>query len=240
MKTTQKERPLNHFLALSGICSRRHAVEEIKNGFVTIDDEVILEPSKRVTAEQVVKYKNVKVELSNRDTITIMLNKPADYECSQPTIHATKTVFDLVQYPDRRLFTIGRLDKNSEGMLLLSDDGQLAQKLTHPSSQIKKIYALTTKYKLREEDAFTMEAGIEDEGEFLHADYVEPIDVRRHLYYVTLTEGKKREIRRLVRAVGNRVERLERLQIGGLKMGDLRQGDYMELTTEQLAELFDQ
>lgn len=230
---SHKKIPLNLFLARSGIASRRHAAEFIRNGQVTVNGEIMLNPGYRVEDTDCVCCDNIEVKGPASDAVYIMLNKPPGYECSRPGRFTERTVFDLVDIPDTRLFTIGRLDKNSEGLLLLTTDGELAQRLTHPSSEIKKTYILTVRYPLKRTDIRCMTKGIEDEGEFLKAAEIlteEPPFVWRFV----LTEGKKREIRRLISHVGNETERLCRVAIGGLTLGSLKSGQYRSLTTQDL------
>jgi len=162
-----------------------------------------------------------------------MLNKPSGWTCTVADPHAVRTVIELVSMPGVRLYPAGRLDQDSEGLLILTSDGDYAQRLTHPRHGVRKTYEVTTRRPLSAEDRARLLAGVEDEGERLRAEAVLPVG--ECLVRLLLAEGRKREIRRMVRAVGNRVERLRRIAVGALPLGDLAEGKWREMTAGEMA-----
>lgn len=221
---------LVRFLALAGLASRRKSEELIVQGDISVNGEIIRKPAFKVSDSDKVLFAGKELQLAER--VYIMLNKPPGYLCSASDPHAEKTIFDLVKIPGRRLFSVGRLDLHSEGLLILTDDGSLAEKLTHPRYQIRKRYFVRTQKFLSPEDIMKMEQGLVDEGEKLRAEKV--THCHKNEYLFTLTEGKKREIRRLVSAVAGKVLQLKRIAIGKLELGDLPLGQWRELTSEEI------
>lgn len=229
--------PLNLFLARAGVASRRKSAELIAAGRVTVNGTVMERPGYRVAATDAVSLDGNPIGDTPAEHCYILLNKPAGYECSRPNLHATRTIYDLVEIPGRRLFSVGRLDKNSEGMLLLTDDGDFANALTHPSREIEKHYLIQTRNPLKPTDIRRMMNGLEDDGEFLKASGVYP-EEPPFVWRIVLTEGKKREVRRLIKRCRNETRRLRRIAIGGLTLGDLPEGSWRELSPEELESLF--
>ncbi len=232
-----KKLTLNHFLAQSGLCSRRHAVEMIADGRVRVNGEICTNPGYRVESTDIVEADTQTITADDtakeKGFVYLALNKPEGYECSRPSRFATQTIFDLVKIPNRRLFSVGRLDKNSEGMIILTDDGDFANHLTHPSHQIEKTYVLKTKLPLTSFHLDKIRQGIEDEGDFLQVKSITPRKAP-YVWEVVLTEGKKREIRRIVRAVDNHTVRLTRIGIGKLFMHGLPKGEWAYLDQDDL------
>ena len=135
--------PLNKFIAHSGICARRDAAEMVKSGKVKVNNELVTEPGHRVSAKDDVRVNGKKIFLA-KDLVYILLNKPKDYITTTDDPQKRKTVLDLINRVTReRVYPVGRLDRNTSGVLLLTNDGELAQKLTHPSHEVRKIYAVT-------------------------------------------------------------------------------------------------
>jgi 23S rRNA pseudouridine2605 synthase len=160
------------------------------------------------------------------------LNKPPGYICSASDPHADKTVFDLVKLHGARLFTAGRLDLNSEGLLILTNDGDYAEKLTHPRHNVLKRYLVKTNKPISKKDLDILRAGIRDFGEFL-----KPVAITRlksKEYEFTLNEGKKREIRRLVAAAGAKVTLLRRISVGHLRLEGLSLGHWRFMSEKEV------
>lgn len=222
---------LARHLAMSGVASRRRAAEWVKAGRVTVDGVVERDPGRRVPAEARVAVDGDPVGAGVR--VSVMLNKPSGWTCTVADPHAIRTVIELVPMPGVRLYPAGRLDQDSEGLLILTSDGDFAQRLTHPRHGVRKTYEVTTRRPLSAEDRERLLAGVEDEGERLRAEAVLPVG--ECLIRLLLAEGRKREIRRMVRAVGNRVERLRRIAVGALPLGDLAEGKWREMTPAEMA-----
>ncbi|OQC11994.1 MAG: Ribosomal large subunit pseudouridine synthase B [Lentisphaerae bacterium ADurb.Bin082] len=229
---------LARYLASAGIASRRRCEELIREGRVSVNGQAILTPVCIVTPGQdVVRFEGRILTLD--DPVYLMLNKPVGYTCSAQDKHAERLVYDLLPENLARIFSVGRLDRDSEGLLILTNDGDLAQNLTHPSRQIAKHYIADCAGMFTQEMADNMVFGVEDDGDFLKASQV---ILKRswpdHVFLeIVLTEGKKREVRRLCASQGLTVTRLARVQFASLKLGDLPSGKWRRLTPEEINDL---
>lgn len=223
---------LGRYLSLAGIAARRKSELLISEGKVSVNGKLIKEPGFKVDKTDLIEFEQRVIDLEQR--IYIMLNKPRGYLCSAFDPFAEKTVFQLVDLPDKRLFTVGRLDLDSEGLLLLTDDGDFAEKITHPRYEIPKTYLVQTDKVLSGTDIESMLKGKIDDGEFLQLEKV----VRKsdHEYLFTMKEGKKREIRRLVKSVSAKVIRLRRISVGHLNLGRLPLGEWRMMTDKEIAD----
>jgi 23S rRNA pseudouridine2605 synthase len=220
------------FLSTYAGVSRRAAGDLVKNGCVTVDGKTVTEPGLRVTPENRVTLNGTPVKAQQRKYY-IMLNKPRGYVSTNADPHADKKAVDLIVLPDApRLFSAGRLDKESEGMLLFSNDGEYVATLTHPRNEILKTYIIQLQRELTSAEISKILNGIEDDGEFLHALELNALGNRR--YSIILNEGRKREIRRMTAAVGSPTLRLKRVKTGKLELGNLAAGQWRELTFEEV------
>src|SRR6184192_597228 len=224
---------LNRFLAAAGVGSRRHCDELIAEGRVTINGKVCTDFSAQPAAHEYVKVDGKLVRAAS--ALTIMLHKPAGFVSTRKDPHARDTVFDLLPHKFSRLFTIGRLDAQTEGLLLLTNDGDLAQSLTHPRYKIEKEYEVTLDRRWDPELTSKLLRGIYLDGEQariarLHS--VSPVRLR-----VVLRQGINRQIRRIFEAVGYRVKHLIRVRIANLRLGDLARGHWRPLTKRELQSL---
>jgi len=219
---------LGHLLAQAGVASRRQAAELVKAGRVTVAGHVETNPARRVASGTPLTLDGQPVTLPAA-TVAVMLNKPPGYTCTVRDPHAAHPVVELVALPGVRLYPVGRLDVASEGLLILTNDGDYAQRLLHPRHGICKTYLVTLDRRLTAPEQQRLLAGIEDEGEQLRVAQILPGSATTS-YRMVLTEGRKREIRRLVKAVGCRVLRLCRVAIGELQLGDLPSGKWRQLT----------
>lgn len=220
------------FLSTYAGVSRRAAGDLVKNGCVTVDGKTVTEPGLRVTPENRVTLNGTPVKAQQRKYY-IMLNKPRGYVSTNADPHADKKAVDLIVLPDApRLFSAGRLDKESEGMLLFSNDGEYVATLTHPRNEILKTYIIQLQRELTSAEISKILNGIEDDGEFLHALELNALGNRR--YSIILNEGRKREIRRMTAAVGSPTLRLKRVKTGKLELGNLAAGQWRELTFEEM------
>ncbi|MDD3117360.1 MAG: pseudouridine synthase [Victivallaceae bacterium] len=227
---TEKMR-LVKFLAAAGIASRRKAADLIAAGMVTVNGKPPLGPGDPVGADDTVSYNGVPI--TQNPLHYLILNKPLGYTCTNFDRHAEKTVFELIDLPNApKLFSAGRLDKESEGLLIITNDGDYAAKLMHPRYEILKTYIVKTSRPIPHSELERLRGGIVDDGEHLCPRRIDEISPGQ--YRFILNEGKKREIRRLVRAAGARTEQLQRIQIGQLKLGNLQIGKWRKLTAEEI------
>ncbi len=220
------------YLARCGLASRRKCEETIRAGWVRIDGEVILSPEVRIVPESCrveVRGKKITPPETHR---YILLNKPVGVLCtSKPGKEKGRTIFDLVQVPER-VFSIGRLDRDTSGLLLLTNDGELTQRLTHPSFEKEKEYLIETSHPVREEELSKLRKGIQLEDGISVFSRVERVGEKR--LKVILSEGRKRQIRRTLKAVGLSVKKLHRIRIGDLTLGDLPSGSWRDLKPSEL------
>ena len=226
---------LNRFLAAAGVGSRRYCDELIAAGRVTINGKICTNFSAQPTARD-----HVKVDgklLSAQPPLTIMLHKPAGFVSTRQDVHVRNTIFDLLPQKFSRLFSIGRLDAQSEGLLLLTNDGDLAQKLTHPGYKIDKEYEVTLDRAWDRELGPKLLNGIFLDGKRARIERLRSLTPTR--LQVVLRQGINRQIRRMFEAVGYRVKHLVRIRIANLRLGDLPRGHWRVLSKREIALLHD-
>jgi 23S rRNA pseudouridine2605 synthase len=224
---------LNRFLAAAGIGSRRHCDELIAAGRVTINGKTCTDFSVQPSARDHVKVNGKLVHVA--PPLTIMLHKPAGFVSTRKDPHARDTVFDLLPAKFSQLFNVGRLDAQTEGLLLLTNDGDLAQRLTHPRYKIEKEYELTLDHSWDPELTSKLLRGIFLDGErarIARLHFISPVRLR-----VVLRQGINRQIRRMFEAVGYRVKELIRVRIANLRLGDLPRCHWRPLTKRELESL---
>ena len=229
------EQPLRlvKFIAASGAASRRGAAELVRTGRVSVNGLPAASPGMPISSGDEVRLDGKLLQIAERRRY-IMLHKPRGYVCTNADPHAGLKAIDLIRLdPPVRLFSAGRLDKESEGLILFSDDGDFVAELTHPRYEILKTYHVETARRLTEEELARIRNGIVDEGERLTVRSIRPLGGRK--YEIILNEGKKREIRRLTAAMGAPTRRLRRLKIGSLELGELPVGRWRELSPEEVA-----
>jgi 23S rRNA pseudouridine2605 synthase len=228
---------LNKFLSNSGIDSRRKCEEFIKAGLVTVNDKVVTESGYRVQRDDAVKFKDKSV-LSARKYY-ILLNKPKDYITTVSDERGRKTVMELVSRASpERLYPVGRLDRNTTGLLLFTNDGELAQKLTHPSKKVKKVYEVTLNKEVAPEDMDAIAKGIELEDGIATVDdiaYSNPPD--QQVVGIELHIGKNRIVRRIFERLGYDVIKLDRVLYAGLTKKDLPRSRWRHLTEKEIRDL---
>jgi 23S rRNA pseudouridine2605 synthase len=224
---------LNRFLAAAGIGSRRKCDELIAAGRVTINGRVCINFSAQPTERDHVKVDGKLVHPER--ALTIALHKPAGFVSTKSDPHARDTIFDLLPPKFPRLFNIGRLDAKSEGLLLLTNDGDLAQRLTHPRFKIEKEYEVTLDRQWNREHAQKLLRGIFLDGQRAQIERLRSIGPTR--LRVVLRQGINQQIRRMFYAVGYEVEKLVRARIGNLRLGGLPRGAWRPLSKSELASL---
>lgn len=229
---------LQKFISQCGIASRRKAEELILNGSVKVNGKTAILGDK-VTSEDKVFVKGKRIVLPKTKFRYIMLNKPRGFITTMNDERGRKCVAQLVENVGERVYPIGRLDKDSEGMLVFTNDGEFANKVMHPRNGVYKIYRVTIRPSVDEEQLVKLETGVELDGKKTAPAIVHVIhkEQGRVVLEMILHEGKNREIRRMCEAVGLEVARLKRTQIGGVKMGMLKQGDWRDLTENEVKKL---
>jgi len=224
---------LNRFLAAAGIGSRRQCDELIAAGRVTVNGKVCTDFSAQPDAGDRVKVDGKLIHIA--PVLTIILHKPAGFVSTRKDEHARNTVFDLLPKKFSRLFNIGRLDAQTEGLLLLTNDGDLAQRLTHPRYKIEKEYEMTLDRPWDPALAPKLLRGIFLDGQRAKITRLHSISPTR--LRVVLRQGINRQIRRMFEAVGYRIKNLLRVRIGNLRLGDLPRGHWRALTKRELQSL---
>ena len=220
------------YLSSTGVASRRGAGELVLAGRVAVNGEITRNPGLQVAPGDRVTLDG-KVVTPDARKYYVMLNKPRGYTCSAADRHAEQLAVELIDLPVR-LFSAGRLDRDSEGLILFSNDGDFVEQLTHPRHAVRKRYVVTTDRELAPDELAKMRAGIADEGEMLRALSARRCGEKR--YTLVLGEGRKREIRRMLAALGAKTLRLRRVAVGALELGDLPVGKWRELSPEERAQ----
>lgn len=235
---TSDEMPLNKYIAHSGVCSRRDAAEIIKGGKVKVNGALVTEPGHKVTPKDEVTVNSKKLTIT-KDLVYVLLNKPKDYITTTDDPQKRKTVLDLIQQATQeRVYPVGRLDRNTSGVLLLTNDGDLSQKLTHPSNEIRKVYAVTLNRPLEKKDFDKILEGITLEDGLAKVDslgYTEAQDKTQ--IGVEIHSGKNRIVRRIFEALGYDVRNLDRVIFAGLTKKNIPRGKWRFLAEKEVREL---
>ena len=225
---------LNKFLANAGICSRREADEFIQAGVVSVNGEVVTELGTKIKRTDEIKFHDQPVTLEKK--VYVLLNKPKDCVTTSDDPQQRKTVMDLVKNVcPERIYPVGRLDRNTTGVLLLTNDGDLASKLTHPKFLKKKVYHVFLDKNVTAHDMQQIAEGIELEDGEIHADAIEyASDTDKSQVGIEIHSGKNRIVRRIFEHLGYRVVKLDRVQFAGLTKKNLRRGDWRFLTEKEV------
>ena len=221
---------LNKFIANSGVCSRREADTLIQSGVVTVNGEVVTELGTKVNIlTDDIRFNGER--LKGEEKVYIVMNKPKGYVTTASDPHAEKTVMDLLKGCPTRVFPVGRLDKNTTGVLMFTNDGEMAERLTHPSYNKKKIYQVVLDAPLKEEDQQKILAGVELSDGVVAADELEYIDAHDHRQLgIEIHSGKNRVVRRIFESLGYDVKALDRVYFAGLTKKGLKKSDWRYLT----------
>lgn len=235
-KPDKQEAPirLNRFIANSGVCSRREADDLIVKGFITVNGKVVSDLGTKVSQKDNVKYKGRR--LRSEKKVYILMNKPKGYVTTVEDPHADRTVLDIIgDACPERVYPVGRLDKETTGVLLLTNDGELTGKLTHPKYERKKIYHVFLDKVVVKNDLFRLTEGIDLEDGKVVADavsYADPDD--RTQIGLELHSGKNRVVRRLFEALGYKVKKLDRVYFAGLTKKNLPRGKWRYLSDKEI------
>lgn len=227
---------LNKFLATAGIASRRKCEELIKNGEIKVNGQVVLNLATTIDEKKdKVEYKGGVLTLPS-SFIYLKMNKPKGYASTSSDEKGRKTIFDLVEDKSVRLFNVGRLDYDTEGLILLTNDGDFANRVIHPSFEIEKEYMVTVEGKMQESEFAVLRKGAVVNGERMPEAKVKPIsfDGKFTKLSVVITEGQNHQVRRMFEAIGRSIRLLKRVRIGQVRLGNLYRGKTKPLTEEEI------
>lgn len=224
---------LNKYIANAGICSRREADVLITTGSISVNDEIVTELGYKVRPTDVVRYGDH--VLQNEKPVYLLLNKPKDYITTTDDERGRKNVMDLVRGACKeRIYPVGRLDKNTTGLLLFTNDGDMTKKLTHPRHGIEKTYSAELNKKFANIDMCALREGIELEDGVITPDEVEYVDDSKKVIGITIHSGKNRIVRRIFEFLGYEVVKLDRVVFAGLTKKDLPRGKWRFLTQAEI------
>jgi 23S rRNA pseudouridine2605 synthase len=227
--------PLNKYIAHGGICSRRDAAELIRQGKVSVNGKPVTEPGTKVMPTDLVKVNGKKVTIS-RNFVYILLNKPKDYITTTDDPQGRRTVLDLIRAATtERVYPVGRLDRNTSGVLLLTNDGDLSQKLAHPSHEIKKVYHVTLDKALTKADFDSIISGVTLEDGLAHVDVMAYADARDKTQIgLEIHSGRNRIVRRIFEHLGYDVRGLDRVMYAGLTKKNVQRGKWRFLNEREI------
>ena len=229
---------MTKFIARCGAAARRKAAELVKSGTVKVNGRVITDPAFSVDIAGDRVELNGNILQPPAENVYIMLNKPRGYTTSHADRHAEHLAIELIDCPQaQRLVPAGRLDRDSEGLLIFSNDGDFIQTLAHPRYDIRKKYLVKSSIPLDRNAQMRMLKGIKDDNETLKALAVTPVAEKKNTLLIELNEGKKREIRRMLKACGAATLQLQRISVGNLQLGDLPIGKWRKLSANEVQDL---
>lgn len=225
---------LNKYISQSGLCSRRAADELIKKGKVQVNNKVCDQVGTKINKNDkvIVNKKLIKPEKN----IYVLLNKPKDYISTNKDTHNRRVVFDLIKGINERLFSVGRLDRKTTGVLLLTNDGDIAKKLTHPSYKIKKIYSVTLEKKISNDEISQIKNGLFIEDEYIKVDNIERLE-KDYEVGIEIHMGKNRIVRKIFESLNHRVSKLDRVLFGPFTKKDLPRGKWRILNQNEIRNL---
>lgn len=228
---------LNKLISHAGICSRREADALIQAGHITVNNQKIVTLGYQVTPSDVVKYKNKLLKADK--SVYLLLNKPKDCITTAKDPQGRTTVMDIVKNAcQERVYPVGRLDRNTTGLLILTNDGELAQKLAHPASQIKKLYQVDLDKPIQAKDLTAIQAGIQLEDGMAQVDKVAIVTADQKTLGLALHMGKNRIIRRIFEHLGYEIVKLDRVMYANLTKKDLPRGKWRSLTDREVKSLY--
>jgi len=234
-KSQIEQMPLNKFIAHAGVCARREAAELVKQGKVQVNGSVIHEPGSKVSSTDNVQVNGKQVFLQ-KNLVYILINKPKDYITTAKDPEGRKTVFELIKHATKeRVYPVGRLDRNTTGVLIMTNDGELAQKLTHPSFEVKKIYEVKLDKPLAKKDFDAILQGITLEDGFVKADALGYADTKdKSVIGIEIHSGRNRIVRRLFEHLGYDVKNLDRVMFANLTKKNVDRGKWRFLNEKEV------
>lgn len=230
--------PLNKYIAHAGVAARREAADLVRKGLVKVNDELVTEPGHKVSAKDEVRVNGKKIFLA-KNLVYILLNKPKDYITTTDDPQGRKTVLDIIgRATSERVYPVGRLDRNTSGVLLLTNDGELAQKLTHPSNEVKKVYHVTLNKPLDKKDFEQILKGVTLEDGAANVDVLAYADMKDKTQIgVEIHSGRNRIVRRIFESLGYDVKNLDRVIFAGLTKKNVDRGKWRFLTEKEVRDL---
>lgn len=230
--------PLNKYIAHAGVTARREAADLVRKGLVKVNDELVTEPGHKVSAKDEVRVNGKKIFLA-KNLVYILLNKPKDYITTTDDPQGRKTVLDIIgRATNERVYPVGRLDRNTSGVLLLTNDGELAQKLTHPSNEVKKVYHVTLNKPLDKKDFEQILKGVTLEDGAANVDVLAYADMKDKTQIgVEIHSGRNRIVRRIFESLGYDVKNLDRVIFAGLTKKNVDRGKWRFLTEKEVRDL---
>ena len=227
--------PLNKFIAHSGICSRRDAADLVRGGKVVVNNQTVTEPGFKVTTKDDIKVNGKKIAV-RRNLVYILLNKPKDYITTMEDPEGRKTVLEIIKHATtERVYPIGRLDRNTTGVLLFTNDGELAQKLSHPSYEIRKIYEVRLDKPLVKKDFDSILAGITLEDGIILPDSLAYADSKdKSIIGIEIHSGRNRIVRRIFESLGYDVRNLDRVMFANLTKKNVERGKWRFLSEKEV------
>ncbi len=237
-QTSHAAMPLNKFIAHAGVAARREAAEIVKQGKVKVNGEVVTEPGHKVSAKDEIRVNGKKIFFA-KNLVYILLNKPKDYITTTDDPQGRKTVLDIIKKATpERIYPVGRLDRNTSGVLLLTNDGELSQKLTHPSNEIRKVYHVTLNKPLEKKDFDQVLKGVILEDGPAGVDVLAYADTKDKTQVgVEIHSGRNRIVRRIFESLGYEVKNLDRVMFAGLTKKNVSRGKWRFLTEKEVRDL---
>jgi len=234
-------KPLLKALTEAGIGSRRWLADAIKQGRVKVNGEIAEDFRQPVDVEiDHISISGQPIDLKPRQLVYLVLNKPKGIMSTTSDERGRRTVIDILpeKYRHIRLYPVGRLDKDSTGLLLLTNDGELTNRLTHPRFEHEKEYLVSISGKLNTDEKQKLEQGIELEDGLTHPTEIKEVEAPLFNYSITIHEGRKRQVRRMFESIGHTVQVLKRIRMGNLNLGKLKEGEIRELSVKEVKALF--
>ena len=230
--------PLNKYIAHSGVAARREAAELVKQGLVKVNGETVNEPGFKVSPKDEVRVNGKKIFLA-KNLVYILLNKPKDFITTTDDPQGRKTVLDIIaRATTERVYPVGRLDRNTSGVLILTNDGELAQKLTHPSNEVKKVYHVTLNKPLEKRDFEQILSGVTLDDGPANVDVLAYADSKdKSQVGVEIHSGRNRIVRRIFEKMGYDVRNLDRVVFAGLTKKNVDRGKWRFLTEKEVRDL---
>jgi 23S rRNA pseudouridine2605 synthase len=234
-KLQTEQMPLNKFVAHAGICARREAAELVKQGKVKVNGDVVYEPGFKVSPGDKVLVNGKQVFLQ-KNLVYILINKPKDYITTAKDPEGRKTVFEIIKHATKeRVYSVGRLDRNTTGVLLMTNDGELAQKLTHPSFEVKKVYEVKLDKPLIKKDFEAILNGVTLEDGFVKADALGYADAKdKSIIGIEIHSGRNRIVRRLFEHLHYDVKNLDRVMFANLTKKNVDRGKWRFLNEKEV------
>ena len=227
---------LNKYIASSGICSRRMADKMIDDKKVEVNGELVVEKGKIINLDKdIVKINGKDIKIKEKKEY-ILLNKPVGYITTSKEQFGRPCVLDIIKDNTTRVYPVGRLDMDTSGLLILTNDGDITNKITHPRNHIYKTYEVVTKNELSNENIDKLEKGVDIGGYITQPAKVSKIG--KNKFNVTISEGKNRQIRKMFESIDNKVIKLKRISIGKLKLDNLKIGEYKYISLDELQKVF--